>query len=152
MSQFCGNVFFFLYLFAILSHLQKTVTSNRIQINWLYLLQTFLFPFGFCMSLSRHLLGFPARFRRQDILIWDKSTGAHSEKSAICIVYILSLWHRAARVSSEKQQKLLSTVSPLGLWAPFHRFNQLYTKNTWKNTVSEDWGYSSVDTVLAYHA
>lgn len=30
-----------------------------------------------------------------------------------------------------------------------HRFNQLYTKNTWKNTVSEDWGYSSVGTVLA---
>lgn len=81
---------FSLYLFAILPHLQKTITLNRIQVNWSYLLETFHFPFRLYMFLSRHLLGFPVKFGRKDLLIWEKGIGTRSEKTVMCCVYSFS--------------------------------------------------------------
>lgn len=54
---FLSNAFF-LYLFVILSHLQRIITPNKVQINCPYLLKTFFFPFGLCISVFRHLLAF----------------------------------------------------------------------------------------------
>lgn len=82
------------------------------------MLETFFFPFGLCVSLCRRLLGFLARFRKQDLLIWDKDTGILSEKKCyiLCIFFLFCKKHL---VFLQRNNRNCYIVSPLSLWAPF---------------------------------